>query len=65
MNEQPHARPLLQMGQTGRPLKVFYSVSEAARMTGISRTAITNALSKKSGLHYSGGFLWKYISDLP
>jgi len=64
MNKQPHARPVIQMSFTGKPIAVFYSVSEAARETKLSRTAITNALSQKSGLHFSGGFIWKYISDL-
>lgn len=63
-NHQPHARPVVQMNHTGKYVGVYESVSEAARETGISRTAITNALTKEHGLQYCGGYLWKYISDL-
>lgn len=64
LNYQPHSKPVLQMNLTGRYLGVFVSVSEAARMTNLSRTAITNALNKKAGLQYSGGYLWKYVSEI-
>ena len=63
-NQQPHSRPVLQMSITGRYLGVYESVSEAARETKLSRTAITNALNKKAGLQFSGGYVWKYVADL-
>lgn len=64
MKEQPHSKPVVQMTHTGRLIEVYLSVSKASRMTGISRTAITNALSQRSGIHLSGGYIWKYVSDL-
>ena len=64
LRKQPNCRPVVQMTITGRIIRSYYSVSEAARMSGISRTALTNALMKKSGLQYSGGYVWKYLSDI-
>ena len=63
MRFQKTNRKVVQLSITGRLIHVYYSVSEAARVTTISRTAITNALKKTSGLQYSGGYIWKYIED--
>jgi len=64
LNFQPHSRPVVKMSITGRYLGVYDSVSEAARESNLSRTAITNALNKKAGVQRSGGYVWKYVSDL-
>lgn len=63
MNEQPHARKILQLTPQGKLLRVYESVSAGARAMGISRTAITNVLKKTSGLYYSGGYVWKYLDN--
>lgn len=59
----PKCRPILQLTITGRFIAEHHSINGAARTTGILRTAINNALAKKSGLSYSGGFVWRYKSD--
>lgn len=63
MRFQKTNRQVVQLYITGRVCAMFYSVSEAARVTKISRTAITNALRKESGLQVSGGYVWKYADD--
>lgn len=63
-NYQPHSRPVVMMTITGRLVNVYHSVSEAARASKISRTAITNALNKDAGLQLSGGYVWRYVSEL-
>jgi hypothetical protein len=60
LRRQKRCKPIVQMTITGIMLNEFYSISEASRKTGISRTAICNALAKNSGLQMSGGYLWKY-----
>jgi len=60
---QSKCRPIVQMLVTGEVINQYYSISEAHRQTGVSRTAISNALAKNGGLQLSGGYLWKYSDD--
>ena len=63
MQSNSQCKPILQLTITGKFITEHHSINGAARTTGILRTAINNALAKKSGLSYSGGFIWRYKSD--
>jgi hypothetical protein len=56
--------PVLQMEMCGKPIRIHPSATEAAKCVSVGRTAINNALMKKSGLRKSGGFLWCYWCEL-
>lgn len=45
----------------GTPIKVYRSISEASRETGISRGAIGNVASKKKKYKTAGGYIWNYV----
>lgn len=61
--KQKRCRAVIKMNAHGKVLDVYYSVSEAARVSGITRTGITNALRSEYGYHLSGGYLWKYLDS--
>ena len=63
LRKQKRCKPIVQLSITGQFLNLYYSISEAHRQTGVSRTAICNALAKSSGLQLSGGYIWKYSKD--
>lgn len=63
LRRQSKCRPVVQLSITGAFINQYYSISEAHRQTGISRSAISNILAKRSGLQISGGFIWKYLDD--
>lgn len=58
------AKKVLQMNLTGKPVKVYDSIKQAAEATGIGRRAINNALVSKRRLAKSGGYLWRYWDEL-
>jgi hypothetical protein len=63
LKNQSKIQPIVQLTITGIFLNEYISISEASRQTKISRTGISNCLSKKHGLHTAGGYLWRYRFD--
>jgi DNA-binding phage protein len=47
--------------KTDNKIKEFYSISQASRETGITRTSINRVL--KGGRKTSGGYKWEYVTD--
>ena len=52
------SKPILQLELTGRPVRMFKSVTEASRFVGVARSAISNCLIGKSKM--SAGYKWNY-----
>lgn len=60
-NEYGHNKPIRQYETSGEFVAEYKNISYASLMTGISRTAINNALTGYSKT--SGGYVWKYAID--
>ena len=60
-NRQPLGRPIMQLDENGSVIKVFESVTAAAKEVGVSTKGIRSAAC---GIQkHAGGFVWKYVSD--
>ncbi|MFT7250492.1 MAG: hypothetical protein ACI9FW_000203 [Flavobacterium sp.] len=53
------SRKVLQTSIDGKKIAVYSSVSEASKVSGISKTCIARCCRKER--EHSGGFIWKYI----
>lgn len=61
-NRQPPGRPIMQLDENGSVIKVFESVTAAAKEVGVSTKGIRSAAC---GIQkHAGGFAWKYVSDV-
>jgi len=54
-------RPVVQMDQYGRVIKIYKSEKDAGKIDGFDQTAI-NAVCK-GRRHSCSGFLWKYVDN--
>lgn len=52
-------KPIYQCTMTGQVIKMYKSVKEAARCTGLNQGNISHCLLGK--YKHTGGFLWKYV----
>ena len=60
-NRQPPGRPVMQLDENGSVIKIFESVTAAAKEVGVSTKGIRSAAC---GIQkHAGGFAWKYVSD--
>lgn len=60
---QKNCKPVIQLTRFGEFYAEHFSIGEASRVTGISKTAISNSLILISGIHLSGGYIFRYKSD--
>jgi len=57
-----HSKTVAQYSLNGDLLKIFNSVQDAVRATGINKSNIANCARGRKGCATSGGFRWQYVN---
>lgn len=58
-NKNPNSKIILQI-KDGKIIAEFYGINEAARITGINRTSISNCCNNYCRHKTAGGYYWKF-----
>lgn len=54
-------KSVVQLNLNGKVVKVFKSIAEASRATGISYTGISKCAQDKQKYSHAGGYYWIYL----
>lgn len=63
MKNHPFCKEIVQFSGTGKLINRYKSISEASRVTKITRKTILRALRTPNGPRIGKGYIWAYKSD--